>query len=216
MVLKKYAVNQGRVFTLGGGDITLAASGLAGDQPAVEAGKGTKTAVSAPPPLITTDKDGNTRFDVTGTISGSGIATLRTSPSVAASDIFVMVPHGSFDAGDAGVRSSGKVGIDATTVFNANNIAASSGVSGAKAADSGSTAPAAAPPAAAPPPKTDNFAAAAANPDAASTLTVDLLGYGTTGSAAPRPPSALPAQANAPVEAVDTDAEAERRRRSRQ
>ena len=176
-----FLVNQGRVFTLGGGDITLASQ-----YGNIDAGRGAKTAVSAPPPLLRTDANGNTVVDIAGSISGSGIATLKTSPSVPASNVYPIAPRGTFDAGDAGVRSSGTVSIVAATVLNAGNITASSGVSGAKTADTGSLGGAVSSFASTPVARTDAFAnAAAPNPDAATSLTVELLGYGVGASGAP-------------------------------
>ena len=58
-------VNQGRVFTLAGGDITLVSQ-----YGNIDAGKGAKTASSAPPPLITVDGNGNIEVDVSNSISG--------------------------------------------------------------------------------------------------------------------------------------------------
>jgi multidrug efflux pump subunit AcrA (membrane-fusion protein) len=97
------------VFTLGGGDITMVSQ-----YGNIDAGRGSKTASSAPPPLLTTDeKTGNTKIDISGSISGSGIATLKTSDKQPASDVVALAPRGIFDAGDAGVRSTGKVQIEA-------------------------------------------------------------------------------------------------------
>lgn len=173
-VKENFLVNQARVFTLGGGDITLASQ--FGN---IDAGRGAKTAVSAPPPLLKTDKDGNTVVEIAGSISGSGIATLKTSDSVPASNVYPIAPRGIFDAGDAGLRSSGTVNIVASQVVNAGNIAASGGVSGAKTADTGGLGGAAAAPPPPPATKADSFASAInPNPDAAASLTVELLGFG--------------------------------------
>jgi filamentous hemagglutinin family protein len=180
LVKKDFMVNQGRVFTLGGGDITLVSQ--FGN---IDAGRGAKTSTSAPPPLLTTDAQGNTKIDISGSISGSGIATLKTGPDVPASNVYPIAPRGIFDAGDAGVRSTGTVNIVAQTVLNANNIAASGSISGAHTVDSsGMAAPAAAPSNAAVT-KTDAIAGAA-NPDATqvASLSVELLGYGGEGQQA--------------------------------
>ena len=140
LVRDNFVVNQGRVFTLGGGDITLVSQ-----MGNIDAGRGTKTAASAPPPLLTTDANGNTKIDIAGSIAGSGIATLRTSDAQDPSNVYAVAPRGIFDAGDAGVRSTGFVAIRAATVLNAGNIQASSGVSGAVTVDAGSAATQAAP-----------------------------------------------------------------------
>jgi hypothetical protein len=172
LVGKDFIVNQGRVFTLGGGDISLVSQN--GN---IDAGRGAKTAGSAPPPLLTTDASGNTKLDISGSISGSGIATLRTSDTQASSDVLALAPRGIFDAGDAGVRSTGTVAIQAAVVLNANNISASGGVSSSVTVASSTSAAA---------PSTDTASAAtqaaAKQTSAPATqtlaLTVDVLGYG--------------------------------------
>jgi hypothetical protein len=126
MVGQDFIVNQGRVFTLGGGDITMVSQ-----YGNIDAGRGAKTASSAPPPLLTTDQNGNTKLDISGSIAGSGIATLRTQENQLPSNVYPVAPRGVFDAGDAGVRSTGTVQITAQTVLNAGNISAAGGVTGA-------------------------------------------------------------------------------------
>jgi hypothetical protein len=147
----------------------------------IDAGRGSKTASSAPPPLLTTDASGNTKIDISGSISGSGIATLQTSDKQAASDVVALAPRGIFDAGDAGVRSTGNVRIDAAVVLNSNNITAAGGVSGAVAVDSGA-APAP-PPASTSAVTADSSRAAAANAAQSLSLSVDVLGYGSEAAA---------------------------------
>lgn len=111
-------VNQSRVFTLGGGDIVAWSSD--GD---IDAGKGAKTALSAPPPrLIYDSTTGTYTTELSGEATGSGIATLRTLVGVPQGDIVLMAPHGTVDAGDAGIRVSGNLVIAAQFVRNADNI----------------------------------------------------------------------------------------------
>jgi hypothetical protein len=126
LVRDDFLVNSGRVFSLRGGDISLISQ--FGN---IDAGRGAKTAASAPPPLLTTDQNGNTRIDISGSIAGSGIATLKTQADQAPSNVYPVAPRGIFDAGDAGVRSTGTVQVTAQTVLNAGNISAAGGVSGA-------------------------------------------------------------------------------------
>jgi hypothetical protein len=174
LVKTDFLVNQGRVFTLGGGEIALISQ-----YGNIDAGRGAKTSVSAPPPLITTDAKGNTVVDISASISGSGIATLSTGPSVPRSSVFAVAPRGFFDAGDAGVRSTGDIEFISPIVFNGNNVAAAGAVSGVKTADSSSIAGAAPPASAAPATKADTFAKPPAlDGNAAANLTVELLGYG--------------------------------------
>jgi hypothetical protein len=126
LVKTDFQVNQGRVLTLAGGDITLVSQ-----YANIDAGKGAKTAASAPPPLITVDGNGNIKVDVSNSISGSGIGTLQTHPDLQAANVYAAAPRGIFNAGDAGVRSSGNVVINAAVVENANNITASGTIAGA-------------------------------------------------------------------------------------
>ena len=179
LVREDFLVNKGRVFTLGGGDITLVSQ-----QADIDAGKGAKTAASAPPPLITVDKDGRVTVDVASSISGSGIATLKTRADAAPGDVFAIAPRGVFDAGDAGVRSSGSVLVVAPIVLNAANISAGGAIAGAQVAVAAPSMGAIAAPANAGT-KSDDAAKAAANPSAAATaltLTVEALGFGDAAS----------------------------------
>lgn len=174
LVKNDFLVNQGRVFTLGGGDITMISQ-----YGNIDAGRGSKTASSAPPPLLTTDASGNTKLDISGSIAGSGIAALQTREGQLPSNIAAVAPRGIFDAGDAGVRSTGKVSIQAAVVLNASNIAAAGGVSSSASLgiSSVSSGPAAA---------TSNTASDAAKqlsvaPKETLALTVEVLGYGSGG-----------------------------------
>ena len=173
LVQNDFVVNQGRVFTLGGGDITLVSR-----DGNIDAGRGTKTASSAPPPLLTTDSAGNTRLDLAGSVSGSGIATLRTSDSQPASNVYAVAPRGIFDAGDAGVRSTGTVGIQAAVVLNAGNISASAGVSGSVGFDAGAAPAAPATPASATASVPDATRQVAIAPKDTLPLSVEVLGFG--------------------------------------
>jgi len=176
LVNRNFLVNQGRVFTLSGGDITLVSQ-----YGNLEAGKGAKTALSAPPPLITFDSNGNIKVDVSNSISGSGIATLFTHLGQPASNVYAVAPRGYFDAGDAGVRSTGSVEINATTVRNADNIVATGTISNSQAPTV--VAPAVAPVAAPATPATSNNedvkkSLASANTSSNNNLSVELLGLG--------------------------------------
>lgn len=126
-------VAQSRVFTVAGGDILMWSNN--GD---VDAGKGSKTATSAPPPLVRTDTNGNTVVDLSGVVTGSGIGTLQTVAGAPPGNVYLIAPTGTINAGDAGVRSSGKIIADAAHVANADNFQAAGGMSGVPHADSGS------------------------------------------------------------------------------
>lgn len=110
-------VAQSREFTIQGGDILNWSS--TGD---IDAGKGSKTATSAPPPLIRTDAKGNTFTDLSGVVSGSGIGTLQTLASAPVGNVYLIAPNGTVNAGDAGIRSSGNLLIAATRLLGADNI----------------------------------------------------------------------------------------------
>jgi hypothetical protein len=121
-------VAQSREFTIAGGDILNWST--TGD---IDAGKGSKTATSAPPPLIRTDAKGNTFTDLSGVISGSGIGTLQTLPDVPPGDVVLIAPNGAVNAGDAGIRSSGNLLVAAQRVIGADNISVGGTSSGVPA-----------------------------------------------------------------------------------
>jgi len=177
LVKNDFLVNQGRVFTLGGGDITLVSQ--FGN---LEAGKGAKTASSAPPPLIVIGKDGSIIVDVSGAVAGSGIATLSTKPGQAISDVNAIAPRGYVDAGDAGIRSTGVTTANAPVLRNQDNFPL--GFKSSQDSTNGAAAPAAPPPP--PPPPAASNAGDDAKKTLASTntsialanLSVELLGFG--------------------------------------
>ena len=124
-------VAQSREFTIAGGDILDWSSfGI------IDAGKGSKTATSAPPPLIRTDANGNTVVDLSGVVSGSGIGTLQTLASAAIGNVYLIAPNGTVDAGDAGIRSSGNLLVAAQRVIGADNISVGGVSSGVPAVSS--------------------------------------------------------------------------------
>ena len=121
-------VAQSREFTIAGGDILDWSS--TGN---IDAGKGSKTATSAPPPLIRIDPQGNTIVDLSGVVSGSGIGTLQTLANAPLGNVYLIAPTGTVDAGDAGVRSSGNLLVAAQTVANGANMQAAGATSGVPA-----------------------------------------------------------------------------------
>jgi filamentous hemagglutinin family protein len=117
MVDKSFIVNQSRVFTLGGGDLMLWSS--YGD---IDAGRGAKSAISAPEPVYITDSSG-TRFpDFGGAISGSGIRVISTLPGVEAGTTYLWAPEGKIDAGDAGIEAGSNLFLGAQQVIGTDNI----------------------------------------------------------------------------------------------
>ncbi|MEL7449703.1 MAG: filamentous hemagglutinin family protein [Pseudomonadota bacterium] len=117
LVRDDFQVNQSRVFALDGGDILIWSS--EGD---IDAGRGAKTALAAPEPLVTVDNDGNIVVTFPATISGSGIRAGVSSRDLEPGDVFLFAPAGVVSAGDAGIGSAGNVTIAATEVIGADNI----------------------------------------------------------------------------------------------
>lgn len=115
--LQDINVNASRVFSVGGGDITLWSS--FGN---IDAGKGAKSVQVVPPPTFTFDSSGKLTVVASGATSGSGIGALLTGPGQLPGNVDLIAPIGVVDAGDAGIRASGNLNIAAATVLNAANI----------------------------------------------------------------------------------------------
>jgi len=179
-------LNQSRLFTNRGGDITAWSSN--GD---LAAGQGPRNASSFPPIKVRFDLNGFPTVDVAGSLSGAGIAAFKQNPNDADSDIALIAPVGLVDAGDAGVRSSGNIFVAAARVANADNFAAGGKISGVPtAAPAVVAAPSADP--------TKEIAAQVArsvndavDKDRPSQITVDILGY-TGGTDCEDPKSSNP------------------------
>jgi hypothetical protein len=110
-------VNQSRVFTLRGGDIAIWST--VGD---IDAGRGAKSSISAPPPTITVDADGKVTLDFAGAVAGSGIRAILTADDIEPGDVDLIAPAGVVDAGDAGIGSAGNLNIAAQHVVGLDNI----------------------------------------------------------------------------------------------
>lgn len=110
-----FLVNQSRVFAMDGGDITLWSSN--GN---IDAGRGAKAAIAAPPPIITFDEQGNLKVEFPPVVSGSGIRTAASTVS-RPGDVYLAAPKGVVDAGEAGIGGS-NITIAATAVIGASNI----------------------------------------------------------------------------------------------
>ncbi|MCZ4303309.1 filamentous hemagglutinin family protein [Zoogloeaceae bacterium G21618-S1] len=118
------AVNQSRVFALDGGNILMWAA--TGD---ISAGSGERTALSAPPPVVTIDREtGAVKLVYRGATSGSGVATIFTgAPKVGPGDVSVYAPNGFIDAGEAGIASAGTVDVGGVGILNAADISGAGG-----------------------------------------------------------------------------------------
>jgi filamentous hemagglutinin family protein len=174
-----FTVNDSRVFTEQGGDETIfSANGN------IDAGRGKKTAIFAPPLTVLYDGGLVASINPSGTVSGSGIATLATVPGSPPGNIFLIAPHGDIDAGDAGIRASGNVTVLALQVLNADNIQAAGttvGVPTAASPNIGLQTAASNAAGAATVGAEDNARQSRPGPtnaDLPSIITVEILGYG--------------------------------------
>jgi filamentous hemagglutinin family protein len=121
-------VNESRLMTYMGGDITIWS-----DQGDINAGRGSKTVVSAPTPVYTFDSNGVLlAVNYTPPSAGSGIRALTfdvdgsgplVAPAAGNIDVYA---KGTLDAGEAGIQG-GKLMIAASSVLNSQNITAGVG-----------------------------------------------------------------------------------------
>ncbi len=175
-------VGTSRIFTLNGGNEIVWST--TGD---IAAGASSKTVQSAPPTrVIVSPQSGNVETDLAGLATGGGIGVLETDIGAPPSDVDLIAPQGTVDAGDAGIRASGNLNIAAVRVLNASNISVggkSSGVPTTASANIGGLAAASAAAGAA-----NNAASEVASnsqrqtqPASAelpSIITVEVVGYG--------------------------------------
>jgi filamentous hemagglutinin family protein len=111
-------VNESRVFTLGGGNILIWST-----LGSIDAGNGSKSSLSVPPPTVTVSKTGNITLNFGGALAtGSGIRTIQTDPNVPAGDVDLDAPVGTVNAGDAGIGAAGNINIAAAHVVGVDNI----------------------------------------------------------------------------------------------
>jgi filamentous hemagglutinin len=111
-------VNESRIFTLGGGNILIWST-----LGSIDAGNGSKSSLSVPPPAILINANGTISLDFAGSLAaGSGIRTIQTDPDVAAGNVDLDAPVGTVNAGDAGIGAAGNINIAAAHVLGASNI----------------------------------------------------------------------------------------------
>jgi filamentous hemagglutinin family protein len=110
-------VNSSRIFTLGGGNILIWS-----DEGSIDAGRGSKSSVSAPPPQVLVDSSGNITLSFSGAVAGSGIRTIQIDPSVNPGNVNLVAPEGTVNAGDAGIGAAGNINIAALHVVGLDNI----------------------------------------------------------------------------------------------
>ncbi|MCK9915644.1 filamentous hemagglutinin family protein [Microbacteriaceae bacterium K1510] len=110
-------LGQSRIMTTFGGDILVWSA--EGD---INAGRGSKTTTIFTPPQRRYGLYGNITIAPSAPASGAGIATLNTIRGTRASNVDLIAPLGTIDAGEAGIRVSGNVNLAALQVLNAANI----------------------------------------------------------------------------------------------
>ena len=142
-----FNINQGKVITVQGGDVLIFSS-----SGSIDAGRGAKTSQSTSPPVRRPilDSEGNqigVQVVISAAATGSGIQTLSSDPdglgpstAPKAGDVYLFAPAGSIDAGEAGIRSSGNILINAQTILNASDIRAGGSSQGVPIAAAGSLA----------------------------------------------------------------------------
>lgn len=116
LAYSNYEVNESRTFAADGGNIMVWSTD--GD---IDAGRGAKTAISAPPPTIIIDEQGRPTVQFPAALTGSGIQTLATTPGRKPGNVDLFAPRGVVNAGDAGIVA-GNLTIAATAVLGADNI----------------------------------------------------------------------------------------------
>ncbi|MFZ4483503.1 MAG: filamentous hemagglutinin family protein [Chthoniobacterales bacterium] len=179
-------IGKGRIFTLRGGDITIWSS--TGD---IAAGTAAKTVVTAPPTRVLVDAfSASVETDLAGLATGGGIGVLASVEGVPPGTVTLLAPVGTVDAGDAGIRATGDITIAAAQVLNADNISAGGTTVGAPSApvaaapnvsalSAGATSSAATSSAAGDlAQQSQQGGGAAVQDQAASIVTVEVLGYG--------------------------------------
>ena len=167
-------VNSSRVLTTQGGDVLMWSSNAD-----LDAGRGSKTTLSAPALQVQFDQNDYQSIDLGGFVTGSGIGTLQASSVAEASDLYLIAPRGTVDAGSAGIRVSGDFKVIAPVIANASNIqvqGTSTGIPTVSvpnigALTSGSNAAGAAV-------RTTDAPTASGNKDRASIFIVEVVGYG--------------------------------------
>lgn len=127
-------VEESRIFAGDGGDIVAWSSN--GD---VDAGRGSKSALSVPPPVITFNPDGSVKVNFPPSLTGSGIRAFASSAGTMPGDVDLFAPRGVVNAGDAGI-GGGNITLGATAILGADNIDVGGISVGVPVADTGSLA----------------------------------------------------------------------------
>jgi filamentous hemagglutinin len=176
-----------RIFTLRGGSQVIWASN--GD---IAAGSSSKTVQSAPPTRVLIDPtSADVKTDLAGLATGGGIGVLATVAGIMPGSVDLIAVNGAIDAGDAGIRATGKLNISAVTVLNASNISVGGSSAGTPAAPAAAPSVSASTPAPNPSQGNDVAKSAAEQerrkatdqqqrplPEVLSEISVEVIGYG--------------------------------------
>ena len=101
----------------------------------IAAGTSPKTVVTAPPTRVVIDTaSADVSTDLGGLVTGGGIGTLASVQGIPPSQVYLIAPLGTVDAGDAGIQATGDIKIAAAAVVNADNISAGGTSSGVPSA----------------------------------------------------------------------------------
>jgi len=175
-----FNVNQSRVFTMGGGDIAIWSS-----EGNIDAGKGAKSAISAPAPIISIDAKGNVVTIFPPVVSGSGIQAINPQDKTQQQgNVYLAAPVGVIDAGEAGITGN-EIFVAAPTIINPDNFFSVNGSTGVLTVIVPTIQPQEAANAAASAAKAvtttnddDNAQDVKKAKTVASTISVDVVGYG--------------------------------------
>ncbi len=119
LAYKDFLVNQSRVFAADGGNILIWST-----EGNIDAGRGAKTAISAPALNIAYDDNGQPTVTLRAAIAGSGIQALAATPGVDAGSVDLYAPHGVINANDAGI-AGGNLFVVTPVPFTCSNCSIS-------------------------------------------------------------------------------------------
>jgi hypothetical protein len=137
-----FQVEQSKIITQFGSDITVWVNN--GD---IDAGRGSKTALSVPQRVVSTNADGKTTIEAKGAAAGSGIRAQTYDPdgpvgvqiAPPLGSVALIAPRGILNASEAGIAAGNFLAV-ATQVLGANNITVTGTSSGVPVASTGSVA----------------------------------------------------------------------------
>jgi filamentous hemagglutinin family protein len=137
-----FQVEQSKIITQYGSDITVWVNN--GD---IDAGRGSKTALSVPQRVVSTNADGKTTIEAKGAAAGSGIRAQTYDPdgptgmqvAPPLGSVALIAPRGILNASEAGIAAGNFLAV-ATQVLGANNITVTGTSSGVPVANTGSVA----------------------------------------------------------------------------